>query len=37
MEIFLLVVALIVLASLQYRVDQDHINKDYQDWKNNRR
>ena len=37
MEIFLLVVALIVLASLQYRVDLDNVRRDYEDWKNNRR
>jgi Tfp pilus assembly protein PilX len=37
MEIFLLVVALIVLASLQYQVDQRRIHDDYEDWKNNRR
>ena len=37
MGIFLLVVALIVLASLQYRADQDQIRSDYEEWKNNRR
>jgi len=33
----LLVVALILFASLQYRVDLDNVRKDYEDWKNNRR
>jgi hypothetical protein len=37
MELFLLVVALVVLASWQYQVDQRRIHDDYEDWKNNRR
>jgi len=37
MEIFLLVVALIVLASWQYRADERRIHDDYENWKHNRR
>lgn len=37
MGFLLLVVALLVLASWQYRADKNRINKDYEDWKNNRR
>jgi hypothetical protein len=34
---FLFVVAVVVLASLQYRIDQNCVNKDYENWKRNRR
>jgi hypothetical protein len=37
MEVFLIVVALILFASLQNRVDERHIHEDYEAWKNNRR
>lgn len=34
---FLLIVAIIVFISLQERVDLTCLNRDYEDWKNNRR
>ncbi len=34
---FLFVVAVIVLASLQYQVDRNRLNEDYEHWKNNRK
>jgi hypothetical protein len=37
MEIFLFILAVVVLASLQERVDLTYLNKDYQEWKRNRR
>jgi hypothetical protein len=35
--IVLFIVAVIVLASWQYRADLNRLNKDYEEWKNNRR
>ena len=35
--LFLFVVAVVVLASLQYRADLTTINRDYEEWKRNRR
>jgi hypothetical protein len=35
--IFVFIVAIIVLASMQYHADQNRLNNDYEDWKNNRR
>ena len=37
MEISLLILAIIVLASLQYQVDLDYLKKDYERWKKNRK
>ena len=37
MGIFLVIIAIIVFASLQYRVDVNYLNNDYEAWKNNRR
>jgi hypothetical protein len=34
---FLFVVTVVVLASLQYRIDQNYIHDDYERWKRNRR
>jgi hypothetical protein len=34
---FLFVVAVVVFASWQYRAGQNFINKQYEDWKRNRR
>jgi hypothetical protein len=34
---FLVVVAVVVLASLQYRADRNRLNKGYEDWKNDQR
>jgi len=31
MEIFLIVLAVVVLASLQYEADLDYLNEDYQE------
>jgi len=36
MEIFLFILAIIVLASLQEQVDLTCLNKDYERWKRNR-
>jgi len=33
--VFLFVVAIIVLVSMQYRADMNRLNKDYEEWKNN--
>jgi hypothetical protein len=37
MEVFLLILAIVVLASLQYEVDLTYLNRDYQEWKHRRR
>jgi len=37
MEIFLLILAIVVLASLQYEVDLKSLRDDYEEWKRNRR
>jgi hypothetical protein len=37
MEVFLLVVGLILFASWQHRADLDYLNRDYEEWKKNRR
>jgi hypothetical protein len=37
MGIVLFILAVIVLASLQYQIDLNRLNKDYQEWKKNRR
>ena len=37
MGFFWLIVALIVLISLENQVDRERINKDYQEWKKNRK
>jgi hypothetical protein len=37
MEVFLLILAVIVLASLQYEADQKSLHDDYERWKRNRR
>jgi hypothetical protein len=37
MEIFLIVLAVIVLASLQYQVDLKVLHDDYERWKRNRK
>ena len=35
--VFLFILAILVLASLQYQIDLDYLNKDYEEWKKNRR
>ena len=35
--VFLFILAIIVLASLQYQIDLDYLNKDYEKWKHRRR
>ncbi len=35
--VFLFIVAVIVLASVQYRVDLKCLNKDYEEWKHRRK
>ena len=35
--VFLIVIAVVVLASLQNRTDRNFLNKEYEDWKNKRR
>jgi hypothetical protein len=35
--VFLFITAVVVLASLLYRADLKILNKDYEEWKNNRR
>jgi hypothetical protein len=37
LEIFLFIVAIIVLASMQFHTDVNRLNKDYEEWKNNRK
>jgi len=37
MELFLLILTILVLASLQYEADLKYLNKDYEDWKKNRK
>lgn len=37
MEILLFIFVLIVLTSLQERLDLDYLNKDYERWKRNRK
>jgi hypothetical protein len=33
MELFLLILAILVLASLQYEADLKYLNDDYEEWK----
>ena len=35
--IFLIIAVLVLLASFLYHTDMNRLNKDYEDWKNNRR
>ena len=37
MEIFLFILVVIVLASLQYQIDLDYLKRDYERWKRNRK
>ena len=37
MELFLIVVGLILFGSWQYKADLGYVNRDYEEWKNNRR
>ena len=37
MELFLLILAILVLASLQYQIDLDYLKRDYERWKRNRK
>jgi hypothetical protein len=37
MEIFLFILAVVVLASLQYEVDVKYLNDDYEKWKHCRK
>ena len=37
MELFLLILAVILLASLQYQIDLDYLKRDYERWKRNRK
>jgi hypothetical protein len=37
MEIVIFIIAVIVLASLEYQTDLKRLNRDYEDWKRNRR
>ena len=37
MGIFIFIIAVILLASLEYRADLDRLNQDYERWKKNRK
>ena len=37
MELFLLILAVILLASLQYQIDLDYLKRDYDKWKRDQR
>lgn len=37
MELFLFLLAVIVLASLQYQIDLTYLNRDYERWKHRRK